>query len=171
MKKLIAMLLAAVMMVSLAACGSNPAQEDDGEVDMSKFPADLAEWLDEDINDYFAEKGVYENTEWISVQAKDVWEGTPVAGASVYQSTDGTLTACITVLRVTDEGAEDMLREITESAPHSWSGLQGLTFDAVVGPFAFCYSLSESEDVRTAMKDAIAELAAEMNVTPAFCEE
>lgn len=166
MKKLMTLLLAAAMIFTLVACGNGS-----GDNSGAKFPADLAEWTDVDVNDYFMDKGVYANAEWVQVQTKDVWEGTPVAGASVYQSTDGTLTACITILRVTDEGAEEMLREITESDPHTWSGLPGLAFDAVVGPFAFCYSFSESEEVRTAMKEAIVTFAEEMNITPAFCAE
>ena len=180
MKKLVALFLAVIMVVSLAACsvdltkGKDEKDQEEngtGEVDMSKFPADLEDWSDEDMNNYFIAKGIYENQDWVYVQPKDMWVDTPVAGASGYQATDNSMTAVITVLRITDEGAEEMIKEITESDPHTSTILNGLALDAMVGPFAFCYSFSLSEDVKTAMKEGITDLAEAMNVTPAFCEE
>lgn len=164
MKKWFAMLMVVIMVFAMTGCYAQPT----GGNQENKRPANLAEWSDQDINDYFVEKGVYKNADWISIQSKEFWQNTPVAGASVYQATDNSGEAIITVLRITDEGAEDMLKEIINSETHSSSVIPGLSFDTVVGPFAFCYSFSASEAVREAMKAAIADLAAEMKVTPGY---
>ena len=167
MKRWITMFMAVVMVFATIGCSAKPA----GQPNEKMRPSDLWEWSDQDMNDYFTEKGVYQNKDWVYIQSKEFWQNMPVAGASGYQATDNSYEAVITVLRITDEGAEDMIKEIVESNPHSSSLLNGLVFDAMVGPFAFCYSYSLSDEVREAMKFAIADLAAEMNVTPDFCEE
>ena len=72
MKKLVKVLLVLVVVCSLFACDGNSGNGgSDTTVDMTKFPADFAEWTTQDVMDYMTEKGVFTNADYAYIQVRN----------------------------------------------------------------------------------------------------
>lgn len=190
MKKLVSILLAAVMLLSFAACSSSkgndnneskPSESSNAEVkdlgiDMSKYPADINEWTSKNFVDYFTEAGVFKNGDGVETWTQDhatYWAGTPVDEAVGCWDDAETFSIMVCILNTknsdsTDEMLNEWLTSIKESkkAPGEYSML---TIDHLVGNVAFQFETTIADDaVYNSMLDAYNYLVKSLGVTPEF---
>ena len=198
MKKLLALFLAMMMVLSLAACadsgggstgnpssdpgtqesapaGGGESQEPSGGVDLSAYPADLNDWTGQDFIDYFTAAGVFVEGNgretWLQDHV-DYWPGTPVSECAGYWDDDG----LILIMIFTFDGS---LPDTTPEDANAWKGsirenqmlpedFGSFPVDHLVGDVAFCYMLTTDDDVYNAMDAAYNDLVSAMGVTPDF---
>lgn len=181
MKKLLAFLLAAVMVFALTACGNNPGTGGEAsEVDMSAFPADVSEWTGQNYIDYFKaqglfiEEGSYET--WIQNHEED-WPETPVSECAGWWDAND---------EVGDHGYVMMLimsPDLADSSQDAYDELIGyirenkalpeeftaLGVDHLVGNVAFAYTeLTLNDDEVAKIEAAFEQFISDTGATPEF---
>lgn len=192
MKKVFAILLAAVMLFSFAACSASAGKDnkDDADtsnqisnaevkdlgIDMSKYPSDINEWTGKNFADYFTEAGVFKDGDGYETWIQDhsvQWGGTPVDECVGCWDDAETFSIMILTLNTknadsTDEMLNEWLTSIKEkkACPGDFSVL---TVDHLVGNVAFEFEATIlDDDVYNAMTDAYNYLVKSLNVTPEF---
>ena len=196
MKKLLAIVLALMMVVSMAACSTtNPetgstagngvspetnnttGNTSDTGIDMSKYPADINDWTAQNIVDYFTEAGVFTKSEWTWVQDHETyWSGMPVYEACGYMDKEGTVAIMFFTFKseLPDCPAEDIaafIEGIKTSDPHmfpSYKDIMPAPVDHMIGNIALTYEYTFDEEVYAAMDAAYKQLVAALGVTPIF---
>ncbi|MCM1544107.1 MAG: acid shock protein [Ruminococcus sp.] len=189
MKKFLAIMLAALMVLSLAACGtesnneSKPdssaadttaAEAKDLDIDMSKYPADINEWTGKDVAGYFTDAGVFSNGNGVETWNQDhatYWPGTPVTEA--VGCWDDAETFSITVLVLGKDNADSSEEQYNEwktnikekkDLPGEFSGIP---MEHMIGNLVFSYETSIlDDDMYNAMTDAYNYLVKALNITP-----
>ncbi len=167
MKKLLTVLLAAVMVFAMAACGGGGEK---ATVDMSKFPSDLNEWTAQDFNDYFEAAGCYTDKNLIYIQDHATYyAGTPYNECGGYMDEDGLYFTGVWTMNPDDsEGSVseviDYVRE-NKTLPEEFGSLP---VDHLIGNFIFVWGLSSDEDFYNSMETAYNDLVEALGVTPDF---
>jgi hypothetical protein len=172
MKKLIAMVLALIMMLSMAACTAGKTNEttDDQADIFSKYPADINEWTSENFNAYFKDMGVYTDDKWAYVQDHETYyAGTPVDTCSGYMDDTGLYFTAVFIVNPdsTEGDGKAMLEHIrtNKSFPEE---LNNLPVDHLAGNVAFFYSFSSDEEFYNKFDAAVKQLFEKLGVTPDF---
>ena len=184
MKKVLAILVAAVMLLTLAACGgetnndavggSPSGEESTNGVDMSKYPSDLNDWSGQDFIDYFKEVGVFTDGNGFETWLQDhatYWPGTPVNECAGWWNDEGTIMVTIILLSADNaDTSEEQLEEWKTSIKenHALPGeYASLPVDSLIGNVAFTFEETILDDaVYEEFTKAYEELLAAMNVTP-----
>lgn len=186
MKKVLALTLAFVMLLSLAACGGNSEKEpekkpDEGtglNIDMSKYPTDINAWSGQNFVDYFAEAGVFTERagfeSWIQDHT-DYWPETPVNECIGYWDPDGEGNMIMIFVLKSDiaDAGEDMYKEWMDSLktskklPGDYGNLG--TVDHLVGNVVFMFENTVFNDgILADMTAAYNYLVEKLGVTPEF---
>lgn len=164
MKKVVALLLTFIMLLGLVACGNGEKDKEDGKisVDMSKYPAAIAEWSGQNFIDFFKDAGVFYDGNgaetWLQDHV-DYWPGTPVNECAGWWTDDGSSMVMVFVLKedIEDSSKADYdawLKAATETKklPGDYSALQA---DYVVGNVIFSFETTILDDaVYNKMSDA-----------------
>lgn len=172
MKKLIAMVLALIMMLSMAACTAGKSNETTGGQGdiLSKYPANINEWTSENFNEYFKEMGVYTDDKWAYVQDhENYYAGTAVDTCSGYMDDMGLYFTAVFIINPdsTEADGKAMLEHIraNKSFPEE---LNSLPVDHLAGNVAFFYSFSTDEEFYNKFDAAVKQLFEKLGVTPDF---
>lgn len=195
MKKVFAILLAAVMLFSFAACsasagkdnkddanassGSSNAETKDLNIDMSKYPADFKDWTAQNVLDYFNEAVNFPSDceSWVQNHA-EYWSGMPIYEVSGIWNADGAddVIVMFTTFNpdspdTTPEDVEAVQKIIREDKNHDYTtehiflGPQ----DHMIGHVAFSYgATTTNEKVYNEVEAAYNYLVEAMGVTPDF---
>ncbi len=192
MKKVLAIVLAAVMVISLTACGakkgnddkktdapSSSAPADSINVDMSKYPADFKDWTAQNILDYFnaAVKFPSDCESWVQDHA-EYWADSPIYEVSGIWNADGADDVLVTFTTfnpnspdTTPEEVEAVQKIIREDKNHDYTtehiflGPQ----DHMIGHIAFSYGVTTTnEEVYNDIEAAYNHLVKVMGLTPDF---
>lgn len=191
MKKVLAIVLAAIIVMALAACSANTGKDDNKDndsasstsgtinVDMSKYPADFKDWTAQNLADYFNEAVNFPSDceTWIQDHA-EYWANTPVYEISGIWNADGAddVIVMFTVFNsdgpdTTPEEVEAIQNAIREDKNHDYTtedlmlGIQ----DHMIGHVSFSYGFTTTnEEVYNEVEAAYNNLVEAMGVTPDF---
>lgn len=185
MKKVLAIVLAAIMVMALAACSANTGKDekdtsnDTINVDMSKYPADFKDWTAQNVVDYFNEAVNFPSDceTWVQSHA-EYWANYPVYEVSGVWNADGAddVMVLFTIFNpdspdTTPEEVEAIQKIIREDKNHDYTtdeiflGPQ----DHMIGHVAFSYGSSTfNEEVCNEVEAAYNDLVEAMGVTPDF---
>lgn len=137
MKKLLALVLAMMMVLSLAACGNSGGNAADAgikEVDLSKYPADLKDWNAQNLLDYFKEAADLPS-DWEEWYRDATWYmSEPIHEDSGIWNDDGSVQLMIYIFDpnaadTTPEAVEEVLEALRTDSTHSY-----ITDDWWIGP-------------------------------------
>ena len=186
MKKVLAIVLAVVMLFSFAACGSQganhgyiPEDVQINEVDLSKYPADFSQWTAQNIMDYFWEAVDYPRDceTWLQNHAED-WAGMPIYEASGIWNADGADDILIVFFTfdptspdTTPEAVEEVKEIIRNDKNHDYTqdGIYLGPQDHMVGHVSFSYGFSTyNEEYYNKTEAAYNQLVESMGLTPDF---
>ena len=189
MKKVLAIVLAAIMVMALAACSANTGKDgqdntsdpasstsDTVKVDMSKYPSNINEWTGQNFVDYFKEAGVFKDGDgaetWMQPHEM-YWDSTPVNECVGCWDDAETYSIMIAILGPnnadsSEEQYNEWMTSIKEkkACPGDYSAF---TIDHRVGNVAFEYEATIlDDDVYNAMTAAYNYLVDSLGVTPEF---
>ena len=198
MKKLLALILAMMMVLSLAACsdsgsgntgnpnsdpgtqestpsGGGESQDPSGGTDLSAYPAALNDWTGQNFIDYFTAAGVFTEgagrESWLQDHI-DYWPETPVSECAGYWDDDSLILIMIFLfdgsLPDTTPEAASEMKNYIKENKMLPEEYASFPVDHLVGDVAFCYMLTTDDDVYNAMDAAYNDLVAAMGVTPDF---
>lgn len=174
MKKVLALVLAFVMLFALAACGgtADKGQGDEkGDIDMSKYPADINAWSGQNFVDYFTEAGVFDESRpeseiWTQPHQM-YWDATPVSEAVGFWDNDNSIIIYI---------LKEELADSDKATYDEWMGLfkqkkapkdYMIEVSHIVGNVAFEYETSVTDDALYEKMDAAYKyLVEKLGVTP-----
>ncbi len=168
MKKLLALILSLTMVLCLAACGGG--DDKSGEVDMSKYPADINEWTAQNFNDYFTEAGVYTNEDWVNFQDHaQYYSGTAIDEAGGYMDDAGMINIAVFIVDPDsiEADGEALLNYVKENKCLT-EDFSAMPIDHMVGNALFWYSYTSDEEVYNAFEEAYNNLVEALGVTPEF---
>lgn len=193
MKKVLAIVLAAIMVISFTACGANKGNDDKKtdspssstptndkiNVDMSKFPADFNDWTAQNVLDYFTETVNFPSDceTWVQDHA-EYWAGMPIYEVAGIWNANGAddIIVMFTTFNpdspdTTPEEVEAVQKIIREDKNHDYTteeiflGPQ----DHMIGHVAFSYGVTTTnEEVYNEVEAAYNQLVKVMGVTPDF---
>lgn len=192
MKRILAIVLAAIMVMALAACSANTGKDEnknntsepavstsDINVDMSKYPADFKDWTAQNVCDYFAEAVNFPSDceTWLQNHEED-WPNMPIYEVSGIWNADGAddVMVMFTTFNpdspdTTPEAVEEVQKIIREDKNHDYTtehiflGPQ----DHMIGHVAFSYGSSTlNDEVYNEVEAAYNYLVEAMGVTPDF---
>lgn len=173
MKKFLAIVLALVMMLSMAACTADEVTESTGDTQaniLSKYPTDINDWTSENFNDYFKEVGVYTDDQWIYVQDHATcYTGTAVDTCSGYMDDQGLYFTGVFIINPdsTEADGKAMLEHIRTNKTFP-EELGNLPVDHLAGNVAFFYSFCTDEAFYNKFDAAVNQLFTDLGVTPDF---
>ena len=182
MKKVLAMLLAAVMVCSLAACGGAEKKEEDsksGSVDLSKYPANFEDWTAQNILDYFQEAVDFPDDceGWVQDHA-EYWAGMPIYECSGIWNADGADDICAVFFTfnpdspdVSAEDVEAVQQTIRDDKNHDYTTSEIFLGpqDHMIGHVSFSYGITTpNEDIYNEIEEAYNNLVQDMGLTPDF---
>ena len=179
MKKLVAMLLAVVLVFSLAACSGSkdntPNNGGEGSVDLSAYPSDINDWSAQNLIDYFTEAGVFteasDRESWLQDHPM-YWSGTPFNECAGYWDDAGEIlimcwTFDETLSDTTPEEVQAMKDYIIEN--HALTDeYMSMPVDHLVGNVAFSFTFTSDDDVYNAAEEAYTQLINGLGATPEF---
>lgn len=176
MKKLLAIALAVIMVLSMAACGAPNETEPKNNVDLSKYPADLKDWTAADYNNYFIAAGVYTEELGYVQDHETYYAGTPIYEASGAMDDVGDYNVLIFTFdpNSDDEAVATWMETIrsTKAFPtevdDDMSAVAGFPMDHMVAYAVFSFQYCQSDAVYEAAEKAFQDLMTAMNVTPDF---
>lgn len=175
MKKLLALVLTMMMVLSLAACGGNDGGSKKAEVDLSKYPADLSDWSAQDLLDYFKEAVGLPDSLTEMYSDPESWLSTPVHDSSRGWTDDGSAHLVFYTFDpdasdTTPELVEEWLEVLRTDSTHSY-----ITDEYYIGPAShlagnilFVYEQTTDENYYNACEAAYEQLISAFGVTPDF---
>jgi hypothetical protein len=129
MKKIISLLLAAVLVLSLAACGGStktaedtPEEDTSATVDLSAYPDSLDEWTSQNFIDYFQSYGLFTDGDGFETWTQDhatYWPGTPVDECVGWWNDDDTVMVMICILSADSADTDERTTPSPVSTPQS----------------------------------------------------
>ncbi len=178
MKKLLALVLAMMMVLSLAACGnSGDNSTDDGinEVDLSKYPADIKDWNAQNLLDYFKEAAGLPG-DWEAWYRDETWYASePVHEEAGIWNDDGSVQLSIYIFDpnaadTTPEAVEEVLETLRTDSTHSY-----ITDVWWIGPAShlasnilFCYEDTTDDTYYNMFEEAYQQLVSAFGLTADF---
>lgn len=185
MKKVLAIILAAVMAVSFAACsangGSNEGAQNEpaantaavNKVDLSAYPADINEWTVDNLMDYFTKAGCFKNEDWKYVQNEEECEPATLGLSKVgsYMSDDEDGNEVVFLFWFDPAASQAKVKEQFEYIKANKTFDEAFDMqpvDHVIGNFGVSYSLSIDDEFYNSMDAAYNQLVTDMGLTPAF---
>ncbi|MDE6110565.1 MAG: YgdI/YgdR family lipoprotein [Eubacterium sp.] len=191
MKKVLAIVLAAIMVMALAACSANTGKDGNKDndsastnitinVDMSKYPADFKDWTAQNVLDYFTEAVSFPSDceTWLQNHA-EYWAGLPIYEVSGIWNDENAAESIVVMFTVfnpdspdtTPEAVEEIQKIIREDKNHDYTtedlflGPQ----DHMIGHVAFSYGATTTDQkVYNEVEAAYNYLVEAMGVTPDF---
>lgn len=179
MKKLIKTLaifaLAAIMMTSLAACGSTDAPGDDAQAgpDLSAYPAEFDSCTINDVQTYLTDCGLLGNEKFLlmPLSSGDV-EVINASGGFMYMDAEAaSVVDIVYAFDASDADSQAALDSIIETKSIMLDGNPVAQMDAVLGQFAFSYTGGTDDAHISAFTQAIVDLGAHYGVEPAYLPE
>ena len=181
MKKLLALILAMMMALSLVACGdsgNNPSAPSGGDigVDLSAYPTDINEWSAQQLLDYFKEAvpALNECEDWFQPHVP-YWTDTPINDVSGTWNDDGTIQLeCRTFdpenPDTTPEEVEAWKQNFRDDANHGYVTDEFFidTNSHMAGNVVVNYEWTTNDDVYEALETAWNGLVSALGVTPDF---
>ncbi len=176
MKKLFALVLAMLMVLSLVACGGKTNYGETKEVDMSKYPADINEWTEKQLLAYFTEAvPALESCESWYQPHEIYWAGYPLNNCAGTWNDDGSIqiecrTFGVNNADTTPEEIEAWKQQFRDDPNHGYV-TEDLLLTAnshMVGNVLINYEYTSNEAVYDALEAAWENLVAALNLTPDF---
>jgi predicted small lipoprotein YifL len=184
MKKVISLLMAAVLVLSLAACGgsttnstedsaADSAVEDtSATVDLSAYPDSLDEWTGQNFIDYFQSAGLFTDGDGFETWTQDhatYWPGTPVDECVGWWNDDDTVMVMICILNADNADTDqDQVDEWLTSAQedNTFPGdYATVPVDYVVGHVTFTFETTIlDDDIYNAFSEAYQTLVSSVGV-------
>jgi ABC-type transport system substrate-binding protein len=180
MKKVLSILLAAALALSLAACGGSTtktaedsaAEDAAATVDLSAYPDSLDEWTSQNFIDYFQSFGLFTDGDGFETWTQDhatYWPDTPVDECVGWWSDDDTVMVMICMLSADNADTdEDQLDEWLTSAQedNTFPGEYAtVPVDYVVGHVTFTFESTILDDtIYTAFSEAYENLVSSVGV-------
>ena len=176
MKKLLALLLVMVMALSLVACGGNANKGETKEVDMSKYPADINEWTEKQLLEYFKEAvpALQSCEDWYQPHVP-YWAGYPFDNCAGTWNDDGDIqiecrTFGVNNPDTTAEEIEAWKQQFRDDPNHGYV-TEELLLTAnshMAANVIINYEYTTDEDVYDALEAAWNNLVTALNLTPDF---
>ena len=169
MKKLFALALTLIMVLSLAACSTAGNGGKTDGVDMSKYPADINSWTAQNFNDYYTDCGVYTDKQYVYVQEHEgYWTGTAFDEASGYMDDVGATSIICILDPDSTEGDASAVAEYIRTNKAFDEDFSSMPVDHLAGNVVFVYGISADEEFYSAMEKATQDLFTALKVTPDF---
>lgn len=179
MKKILTLMLALVMALTLAACGGSGNDSKDGSgspgIDMNKYPAAIEDWTGQNFIDYFTEAGACTGGNGFETWIQDhvnYWPGTPVNECAGWWDDEGTTVMIVTLsadnVDTSQEQYDEWINYFRENKSFP-SEYMGIPVDHLAGNVAFLFETSILDDaVYEKMSAAYQNLVDTLGVTPDF---
>ncbi len=171
MKKVLAMILAAVLLLGAAACGTADGGKGSGGPDLGNYPESLDAWSGQDFIDYFTEAGIFTEGNGAETWLQDhatYWPGTPVNECAGWWD-DMSMAMILVMSPENSDSSQEQLEEWKTSIREN-KALPGdystITVDYLVGNIAFSYNTILDEELYNKMDTACKELFEALGVTP-----